>query len=69
MACNINITELKIQPHNEIDSWLKFINRFKIATIAIDIEHKVNIEENEQKAAETEKRKGQHCSTLKDRME
>ena len=45
MACNINITELKIQPHNEIDSWLKFIN------------------------AETEKRKGQHCSTLKERME
>ena len=44
MACNINIPELKIQPQNEIDSWLKFINRFKIATIATDFGHKVNIE-------------------------
>ena len=41
-----------------MDRWLKFINRFKIATIAIDFGHKVNIEDVEQKAAETEKRKG-----------
>ena len=57
MACKINIPELKIQPQNEMDSWLKFINRFKIATIATDFGHKINIEDEVQKAAETEKRK------------
>ena len=56
MACNINIPELKILPQNKIDSWPKFIKRLKIATIATDFEHKVNIEDSEQKAAETEKR-------------
>ena len=58
MACTINIPELKIQPQNEINNWLKFINRFKIATIATDFGHRVNIEDEIQKAAETEKRKG-----------
>ena len=58
MACKINIPELKIQPQNEMDSWLKFINRFKIATIATDFGYKINMEDEVQKAAETEKRKG-----------
>ena len=57
MACNINIPELKIQPKNEMTSRLKFINRFKIAAIATDFGHKANIEDEEQKAAEKEKRK------------
>ena len=34
MAYKISIPELKIQPQNEMDSWQKFINYFKIATIA-----------------------------------
>ena len=40
-----------------MDSWLKFINRFKIATIATDFGHKMNIDDEVQKTAETEKRK------------
>ena len=58
MACKINLPELKMQPQNEMDSWLKFLNLFKIATIATDFRHKVDIEDEEQKAAEAEKRKG-----------
>ena len=71
MACKINIPELKIQPQNKMDSWLKFINRFKIATIATDFGNKINIEDEVQKAAETEKRKGAALLNAigKDRME
>ena len=69
MACNINIPELKIQPQNEIDSWLKFINRFKIATIATDFGHKVNIEDRIQKTKQMEKRKGEALLNLKESIE
>ena len=58
MACKIKLPELKMQPQNEMDSWLKFLNHFKIATIATDVRHKVNIEDEEQKASEAEKKEG-----------
>ena len=58
MACKINIPELEIQQQNKMDSWLNFINRFKIDTIVTDFRHKINIKDEVQKSAETEKRKG-----------
>ena len=57
MAGKFKIAELKVEKHNEVESWKRFKNRFEIAALTVDFGAKVVEDDAEKKAAEISKRK------------
>jgi len=55
MASKLRVGELKIERHNELESWRRFLRRFEVAAVTIDFGAKVKLEDEGEKEREVSK--------------